>query len=301
MTASKPKNYAKPIRILRPILGVLLLGNLLIGILDATHGLAIAFLPFVCALFLGCVIAFQTKVIHRIEARNKPRADYALIARMEREVYGEAFEHDGAPQAASGSVAELHAMMDDLAERATAAKRRHASRTKSHAPFEEDRRAMQALATSRRAARIPGMAICPRGHEYFSGGRNHRCFDCEEERHNARYPDTTRPATIDQYVQWLRGYTKRGGKITHTYDYPFGQVGFRYAATSLTIDSDYEYGARARHIIVASGVLAERTNPHEVFSGWGHSHLYFMHGYRQVGDSVPVYSDPEFDEFRRNR
>lgn len=29
--------------------------------------------------------------------RSRPRPDYAHIARMEREVYGEAFHHDGAP------------------------------------------------------------------------------------------------------------------------------------------------------------------------------------------------------------
>ena len=33
-----------------------------------------------------------------LREHRRPRPDYALIARMEREVYGEAFHHDGAPE-----------------------------------------------------------------------------------------------------------------------------------------------------------------------------------------------------------
>lgn len=292
MSAAGPRNYAKPIRILRRALGIVLLGNLLVGILDAARGMAVAFLPFACVLSLGCVIAFQTYVLHRIDAQNKPRPDYSLIGAMEREVYGETFEHDGAPE--KDPIAELKAQMDDLAERAT---NRLSGREKQLRKREEQM-APYRWAMGLPASRSSDTDICPRGHEYFRAGHDDRCYECEEERHNARYPDTTQPATLDQYVRWLEGYTKRGGKVTHPYDRPFGRAEFRYASTSLTIDSSYEYGARARHIIVASGVLTELTNPHEAFGGWGHSNLYFMHGYRQAGRSVPVYSDPEFSRFR---
>jgi len=55
-------------------------------------------------------------------------------------------------------VAELHAMMDDLAERATA-------RRRSKVPFEDDRRAMQALAarSKTRPVRVEGRGqMCPK-------------------------------------------------------------------------------------------------------------------------------------------
>lgn len=47
-----------------------------------------------------------------IEA-SRPRPDYALIARMEREVYGEAFRHDGAPGVTRAALdAEMDALVD---------------------------------------------------------------------------------------------------------------------------------------------------------------------------------------------
>lgn len=205
-------------------------------------------------------IWIQTISIRRVAAREReaarPRPDYSAIARMEREVWGETFKHEGAPDA---SVADLNAMMDDLAERATAMRRR------SRVPFEDDRRAMRALAAQRRG-------LCP---------------------------DTTESATLEQYLKWLRGYIRSGGKPTHFYDYPFKNGRFRYARSgTLTIDSDYEYGARSRNIIVASGVKAERTRPGAVFDGWGHTKLYFMRGHRANDTIVPVYSDPEFAGIR---
>ena len=52
--------------------------------------------------FMLSVVGFQTYVVRRqrrIDAiKNRPRADYASIAAMEREIYGETFEHDGAPK-----------------------------------------------------------------------------------------------------------------------------------------------------------------------------------------------------------
>ena len=115
------------------------------------------------------------------------------------------------------------------------------------------------------------------------------------------HPDTTEPAAVDQYAAWLQGYVKRGGRPTHFYDYPFSQADFRYAASTVTVDSDYEYGSSSRHIIVANGVRTERTKPAGPFGGWAHTKCYFMHGYRTSGSIVPVYSDPEFDEFRADR
>lgn len=47
--------------------------------------------------------------------------------------------------------------------------------------------------------------------------------------------------------------------------------------------------------------MAEGEGDAGVFRGLGHSHYFMMDGYTQITSSgafVPIYSDPEFDEFR---
>jgi len=51
---------------------------------------------------LGCFAAI-TRAAARLRVASRPRPDYALIAAMEREVYGEAFRHDGAPEGIPGT------------------------------------------------------------------------------------------------------------------------------------------------------------------------------------------------------
>jgi len=112
------------------------------------------------------------------------------------------------------------------------------------------------------------------------------------------HSDTTQPATRTQYLAWLEGYVQRGGKPTDFYDYPFSQARFRYASSPLVVDSGYEYGSSSREIIVARNVTTERTNPAGPFDGWAHTQVFFMHGYRTNKSIIPVYSDPEFAQFR---
>lgn len=114
----------------------------------------------------------------------------------------------------------------------------------------------------------------------------------------SKFEDTTKPAGLREYLTWLRGYVKEGGKVTHTYDYPFSRAKMRIAVSSpLLIDSDYEYGACARNIIVAEGVTVQRSDPRAHFNGYGHDTLYLMDGYRLEGRAVvPVFSDPEFKD-----
>jgi hypothetical protein len=110
------------------------------------------------------------------------------------------------------------------------------------------------------------------------------------------------PASAADYARWLRGYVKRGGKITHRYDYPFKRAGFLHATEDVTVNSRKEFGARSRDIIAAPGVKVTRSvpGPQEGFNGWGHTKVYWMNGYRTNNTGiVPVYSDPEFDEFRK--
>jgi hypothetical protein len=113
-------------------------------------------------------------------------------------------------------------------------------------------------------------------------------------------PDTTRTATVRDYVGWLRKWTAAGGKITHSYDYPFQRAGFRYSGCDVTIDSDNEYRANSRSIILGTAAQARRTNPKGPFGGYAHTKVYFADGTLGggTGPHVPVFSDPEFDEFR---
>ncbi|WP_100513973.1 hypothetical protein [Mycobacteroides abscessus] len=119
-------------------------------------------------------------------------------------------------------------------------------------------------------------------------------------------------ATLEQYLQWLRGYVARGGTPTHEMDCPFNTVGFLYASTAVTIYSDYEYGARGRNIILASDVelrfafkdpaamIMQGAQDLLNTRGLAHSHVYKMDHFVMLGSTlyVPIYRDPEFDEFR---
>ena len=130
--STKPAHGITVTRWIRRVLAVVLVYNLGIGIYDFTMGHLFGLISFACVLGLAAVMTYQTKVIHRVERANRPRPDYSVIARMEREVYGETFEHEGAPAAV-------------------------------------------------RPQRWDGLTT---------------------------HPDTTEPASLDQYVTWLRGYVK---------------------------------------------------------------------------------------------
>jgi hypothetical protein len=58
---------------------------------------AYALIPAVCAVLIALAMCWLTKRIHQREYLDRDRPDYAAIARMEREVWDEAFEHEGAP------------------------------------------------------------------------------------------------------------------------------------------------------------------------------------------------------------
>jgi hypothetical protein len=106
--------------------------------------------------------------------------------------------------------------------------------------------------------------------------------------------DKTIPATLDQYLAWLDGYVKRGAIPTHFYNYPFS--GFTFALSNIMVNSDTEYGANSRSIVVSAGLRVACTRPGGRFDGWGHSSLFLMDGFTVVGsDWIPVYSNPEFD------
>lgn len=52
-----------------------------------------------CAVAVTLAMLWLTGKIRQREHLDRPRPDYSLIAAMELEVYGQAFRHDGAPEA----------------------------------------------------------------------------------------------------------------------------------------------------------------------------------------------------------
>ena len=95
-----------------------------------------------------------------------------------------------------------------------------------------------------------------------------------------------RPATLDEYLTWLRAWLDAGNQPTHAYDYPWSRW------TWLTATRDFrlgdECGADAVQILVQPGVQ-------HVGGGLGHNQLYFADETGQRGGMVPVFSDPVFE------
>lgn len=77
-------------------------------VVDAVTGNPIVVLPIICVTFLVGALVLMTRVIGRRAEQLRPRPDYAAIARMERDVYGETFQHDGSPHWASSQRDRSH-------------------------------------------------------------------------------------------------------------------------------------------------------------------------------------------------
>lgn len=71
--------------------------NVAVLILNVAVGNWFAIWTAVLLVALGGALVFQTRNIRNLRERLRPRPDYSRIASMERDVWGEAFEHAGAP------------------------------------------------------------------------------------------------------------------------------------------------------------------------------------------------------------
>ena len=92
-------------------------------------------------------------------------------------------------------------------------------------------------------------------------------------------------ARIEDYTEWLRGYMENGGIPSHVYDYPMPQCSFFVAS------QDFElfplYGTSSMEIIIPKGI-------HFLGGERGHTNLYFMEDFRNVGSWVPLFNDIKF-------
>ena len=87
--------------------GVLAIEAAIFGIEFAT-GSPFAILPLAWIVVFIAVICWQTRVIRRREYECRPRPDYAAIARMEREIYGEAVARCTSPLCPCGGTLPQH-------------------------------------------------------------------------------------------------------------------------------------------------------------------------------------------------
>ena len=95
-----------------------------------------------------------------------------------------------------------------------------------------------------------------------------------------------RPATLDEYLTWLRAWLDAGHQPTHAYDYPWSR--WRWLTATGDFRLGGECGADAVQILVQPGVQ-------HVGGELGHNRLYLLDGTDQRGDFVPVFSDPVFE------
>lgn len=106
----------------------------------------------------------------------------------------------------------------------------------------------------------------------------------------AAMQECLRPATAADYSRWLTGYLRRGGRVTHFYDYPTPKM---WVATP-GLQMHPLCGSWSVDIIVPSGVTID-------VQGLGHNNIFYMADFTAAkGHFVPAYSDtvitPEADQ-----
>lgn len=105
-----------------------------------------------------------------------------------------------------------------------------------------------------------------------------------ENNRNVFIHDNIRPATIDDYKEWLQGYIWNGGEATHYYDYNFPTDEFFVLKKSGELPT--LYGSYSINIIIPVG-LALGVEKNKI----GHSNLYYMEDYEHEGHWVPIYKN----------
>jgi hypothetical protein len=90
---------AKGLRRVRAGQGAALLVNVGVFASETLQGHPlIALISVACVVIVALAMRTTTGNIRRCEYRDRPRPDYCAVARMEQAIYGETFEHAGAPQ-----------------------------------------------------------------------------------------------------------------------------------------------------------------------------------------------------------
>lgn len=92
------------------------------------------------------------------------------------------------------------------------------------------------------------------------------------------------PASVKNYLSWLRGYIENGGKPSHVYDYPFSR--WKWYIAIKDIEPVALRGAESINIIIPAGIRAG-------VGDWGHCNLFYIDGY-SASNFVPIFEDTNF-------
>lgn len=106
-----------------------------------------------------------------------------------------------------------------------------------------------------------------------------------EHRFDLAIAGKCRIATREDYLEWLSGYLKSFGKITHSYDYMMPMN--RWIVVTKDLDLLPLYGAKQYYLIVPKGITVN-------IVGQGHHKLYYMCDFSHSGGFVPIYKDTVF-------
>jgi len=99
-------------------------------------------------------------------------------------------------------------------------------------------------------------------------------------------------ADVTAYRLWLEGYLKKGGKITHYYDYPFSRNDDWYIAIQdVTI-----YPIGRFNIIVSQGVKIHFPEGYTWRRYDGAINFYYIDNYETNSTWIPTYSDIDIEE-----
>lgn len=106
----------------------------------------------------------------------------------------------------------------------------------------------------------------------------------ENEFTESQFLMATRPAAINEYHQWLKGYINNGGIPNKVCDNYFWEMRWRVAMRDLK--PVCLFSAHAYNIIIPEGIKAP-------LGQWGHCNLFYVDGFRPVGGIVPIYKDTD--------
>ena len=106
-----------------------------------------------------------------------------------------------------------------------------------------------------------------------------------EHRFDLEIEGKCRIATRGDYLEWLAGYLKSFGTITHSYDYMMPMN--RWIVVTKNLDLHPLHGAKHYYLIVPKGITVN-------IVGQGHHSLYYMYDFTQSGGFVPIYKDTVF-------
>lgn len=88
------------------------------------------------------------------------------------------------------------------------------------------------------------------------------------------------------YTQWLKGVIQSGSEPTHYYDYPMARVLDKFYVAIRHFRVAPLYGSSSIAIIVPNGI--------DFLGGeLGHSNLYFMKDFKNIGGWIPVFEDTQ--------